>query len=75
MKHHWAVLADVKGIFHIKMKILWLFTRPHAVLNLYDFLSSTDHKRKSVFLMFFPHAVTVNGDWSFQALYKDSKAT
>jgi len=31
-------------ILHQKMKILLSFTRPHVVANLYEFLSSTEHK-------------------------------
>jgi len=31
-------------ILHQKMKILLSFTHPHVVANLYEFLSSTEHK-------------------------------
>jgi hypothetical protein len=30
------------------MKIMSLFTQPHVVPNVYDFLSSWEHKRKSL---------------------------
>jgi len=32
-----------KGIVHQKIKI---FARPHVITNLYDFLSSVEHKRR-----------------------------
>jgi len=34
----------VKGIVHFKMKMLSSFTHPHVVSNLYEFLSSAEHK-------------------------------
>jgi len=34
----------VKGIVHSKMKILSLFTYPYVIPNLYEFLSSAEHK-------------------------------
>ncbi len=33
-----------KGIDHIEMNILWLFSHFHAVWNLFDFLSFVEHK-------------------------------
>jgi len=33
-----------KGILHPKMKILSSFTHPQVVANLYEFLSSAEHK-------------------------------
>uniref|UniRef100_A0A673KXR9 Protein kinase C n=1 Tax=Sinocyclocheilus rhinocerous TaxID=307959 RepID=A0A673KXR9_9TELE len=38
----------VKGVVHPKMKILSFFTHPQVVLNLYEFLSSVEHKRRYV---------------------------
>jgi len=34
-----------KGILHPKIKILSSFTYPQVVANLYEFLSSAEHKR------------------------------
>lgn len=30
----------------LKFKVLWSFTWPHAIQNLYEFLSSVKHKRR-----------------------------
>lgn len=37
----------LKGFVHPKLKILSPFTRPHVVSNLYDFVSSLEHKRRN----------------------------
>jgi len=34
----------LKGTLHQKMKILSSFTQPQVVANLYEFLSSAEHK-------------------------------
>jgi len=36
---------EVKGIIHTNIKILSSFTHPHVALNLYEFISSAEHKR------------------------------
>jgi len=38
--------VNIKGIDHLKIKILLSFTRPQVVSNMYDFLSSAEHKRR-----------------------------
>jgi len=38
--------AAVKGTVHPRMKILSSFTHPQGVVNLYEFLSPAEHKRK-----------------------------
>jgi len=35
-----------KGLVHPKMKILSVFTHPHAVPNLYVFICSAEHKER-----------------------------
>jgi len=42
--HHAILLIELKGLVHPKMEIL-SFTHPHVVPNLYDFLSSAEHRR------------------------------
>jgi len=39
-------ICDSKGIVHPKMKILSVFTNPHVVPNLYDLVSSEEHKTR-----------------------------
>jgi len=36
--------GDLKGTVHPKMNILSSFTHPQVVSNLYEFLSSVEHK-------------------------------
>jgi len=43
---HFRIAITLKGIVHLKMKILSSFTHPQVVLNLYAFLSSAEHKRR-----------------------------
>ncbi len=38
--------TKLKGIIQSKISILSSFTHPHAVPNLYDFLSSEERKRR-----------------------------
>ncbi len=50
-KMHWINMHywwsdTLKGIVHPKMNILSSFTHPHVVLNLYEFLSYVEHKRR-----------------------------
>jgi len=39
----------VKGILHLKMKILSSFTHPQVVANLYEFLSSAEYKGRYMY--------------------------
>lgn len=38
----------VKVIVHLKMKVLYSFSHPHVIPNLWDFLSSGEHKGRRV---------------------------
>lgn len=40
-------LRRLERIVHSKVKIQ-SFTRPHVILNLYDYVSSTEHKKKDI---------------------------
>jgi len=40
----WCGSGSLKGILHPKIKILSSFTHPQVVSNLYEFLSSVEHK-------------------------------
>jgi len=39
-------ISTLKGIVHPRIKIVSLFTHPQVVPNLYEFLSSAEHKRR-----------------------------
>jgi len=39
------VKNSLKGIVHLKMKI-YAFIHPYVISNLYEFLSSVEHKRR-----------------------------
>ncbi len=42
------LMTTFKAIVHLKMLILWSFTHPHVVQNLYEFVSYVEHKRRYI---------------------------
>jgi len=51
---------SLKGILHPKMKILSSFTHPQVVSNLYEFLSSAEHKGRYFEELLEPMFSTIN---------------
>jgi len=56
---------NVKGLVHAKMTILSSFTHPHAILNLYVFLSSAEHKK----LFYIFRRMVVLNECSFHRMF------
>jgi len=46
-------MSEMKGLVHLKMKILSVFTHPHVVPNLYVFICSAEHKGRYLYMYFF----------------------
>ncbi len=49
-----AVLMNIKGLVHIKIKIMSSFTQPYVIPNPWEICSSTEHILNQILHMYLP---------------------